>query len=296
MDRGYGDLVPGPSSNQDTSPPGQIPRRRPAPIALVLASHPAPALAVTLMVLGLGVGAGLRGVVLALLGAAVLTGQLSIGWLNDWLDRDRDQASGRLDKPLATGDLAPRTVAVSAATAGAACIPLSYSLGVRAGTAHVAAVGLGYAYDLGLKRTVWSWLPYAVAFGLLPFVVWLALPGSPWPPVDIVAAAALLGVGAHGANALPDRDDDLATGVRGLPQRLPRRVVQAGTAACLGAAVTVLVLGAPGPPGPGGLAALLAGTGLALLAGAGRGRWPMPAAIAVGLLAVGVLLARSFAS
>jgi hypothetical protein len=37
------------------------------------------------------------------------------------------------------------------------------------------------------------------------------------------------------------------------------------------------------------------GTGLAVLAGAGRGRWPMPAAIAVGLLAVGVLLTRSFA-
>jgi 4-hydroxybenzoate polyprenyltransferase len=247
------------------------------------------------MVLGLGAGAGLRDVTLALLGAAVLTGQLSIGWLNDWLDRDRDRESGRRDKPLASRDLAPRTVAVAAATAGAACVPLSYSLGLRAGTAHVAAVGFGYAYDVGLKRTVWSWLPYAAAFGLLPFVVWLALPGSPWPPADIVVAAALLGVGAHGANALPDRDDDLATGVRGLPQRLPRRVAQAATAACLGAAVTVLVLGAPGPPGPGGLAALLAGTGLAVLAGAGRGRWPMPAAIAVGLLAVGVLLARSFA-
>ena len=295
MGRGYGDLVPGPSSNQDTSAPGQIPRRRTVALALVLASHPAPGLAVTLMVIGLGAAAGLRGVTLALLGAAVFSGQLSIGWLNDWLDRDRDRASGRRDKPLATGDLTPHTVAVAAATAGAVCVPLSYSLGLRAGTAHVAAVGFGYAYDVGLKRTVWSWLPYAVAFGLLPCVVWLALPGSPWPPADIVVAAALLGIGAHGANSLPDRDDDLATGVRGLPQRLPHRVARAGTAACLGAAVAVLVLGAPGPPRSGGLAALGAGTGLAVLAGVGRGRWPMPAAIAVGLLAVGVLLARSFA-
>ena len=244
------------------------------------------------MTVGLGTGAGLRGGRLALLGAAVLAGQLSIGWLNDWLDRDRDATTGRADKPLATGDLSPRAVARSALVAGAACVPLSYALGWRAGTAHLVAVGWGYAYDLGLKRTVWSWLPYAAAFGLLPVIVWLALPGSPWPPADLVVAAALLGVGAHGANVIPDRADDLATGVRGLPHRLPRPVARAATAACLGSAVAVLVLGAPGPPEPWGIVALVAGVALSVVAGAGRGRWPMPAAIAVGVLAVGVLLAR----
>ena len=35
--------------------------------------------------------------------AAVLSGQLSIGWLNDYVDRDIDRAAGRADKPLGPG-------------------------------------------------------------------------------------------------------------------------------------------------------------------------------------------------
>ncbi len=43
--------------------------------------------------------------------------------------------------------------------AAAACVPLSLASGWRAGVAHLVAVAGGWAYDLGLKRTVWSWLP-----------------------------------------------------------------------------------------------------------------------------------------
>ena len=45
-----------------------------------------------------------------LLAAALLTGQLSIGWCNDAVDRGRDVAAGRTDKPLAVGTLGVRTV------------------------------------------------------------------------------------------------------------------------------------------------------------------------------------------
>ena len=41
-----------------------------------------------------------------------------------------------------------------------------------------------------------------------------------WPPAWMMATGAVLGVGAHLLNALPDLADDDATGVRGLPQRL----------------------------------------------------------------------------
>ncbi len=43
--------------------------------------------------------------------AAVLTGQLSIGWSNDWLDAYRDAAVRRFDKPVVSGAVTARDAA-----------------------------------------------------------------------------------------------------------------------------------------------------------------------------------------
>ena len=109
---------------------------------------------------------------------------------------------------------------MAAAIALAAVPLLSLLSGWRAAIVHCVAVALAWAYDLGLKATALSVVPYAIAFGLLPVFVVLGLPGAPWPPWWAPVAGALLGAGAHFANALPDLDDDIATGVRGLPHRL----------------------------------------------------------------------------
>ena len=45
---------------------------------------------------------------IALVVAAVLAGQLSIGWLNDVLDAERDRTAGRADKPVAAGAVSRR--------------------------------------------------------------------------------------------------------------------------------------------------------------------------------------------
>ena len=63
-------------------------------------------------------------------------------------------------------------------------------------------------------------MPYAVAFGALPGGRQPRGAASALPPVVGPVAGALLGVGAHLLNALPDLADDEATGVRGLPHRL----------------------------------------------------------------------------
>ena len=97
-------------------------------------------------------------------------------------------------------------------------------------------VAAGWAYNLGLKRTWWSWLPYAVAFGALPAFVSLAGPDGEAPPWWWPVAGALLGVGAHLLNVLPDLADDEATDVRGFPHRLgPRRIPGVAAAVLLGA-------------------------------------------------------------
>lgn len=208
--------------------------------------HPLPAAAVTLFAAVLAVAAGHGPPGVFLVAGAVAAGQLSVGWCNDRADLGRDLATGRRDKPLVAGTVSAAAVARAAGAALLLCVPLSLAAGPLAGAVHLAGVAAAWGYNLRLKGTVVSWAPYALAFGLLPAFVTLGLPGAPWPPPWLMAAAALLGAGAHFANVLPDIDDDLATGVVGLPQRLGARrsAVLAG----------LLVLGSTaalvaGPPG-----------------------------------------------
>jgi 4-hydroxybenzoate polyprenyltransferase len=257
---------------------------------LVRACHPEPTAAVTALAATLAAAAGASPL---LVGAAFLSGQLSIGWSNDWLDAARDRAVGRTDKPTVNGLSVPllRTAALSAATA---CVPLSLLLGWRAGLVHLLAVASGWAYNLVLKATPLSFLPYGLSFGLVPSVIALAAPGHHWAPWWAAAAGALLGIGAHGANVLPDLDDDVATGVVGLPHRLGRVLTTALSGLALVGA-TVLLAAGPGLS-PGGAAAV----GLSVLVFAGGlvlGRRPGSRAaflsvIVVALLDVGLLVAQ----
>jgi 4-hydroxybenzoate polyprenyltransferase len=208
---------------------------------LLRATHLGPSLVVTAMTVGLAAATGVRGSTLALVAAAVLSGQFSIGWANDWIDRHDDRAAGRMDKPIVAGEVGERTVALGAAVALLLCVVLSFALGPRVAAAHLLAVGLGWSYDLGLKRTVLSPLPYAGAFGLLPVIVAEVAGGrAPW---WMVTGAALLAAGAHFANTLPDAEHDARTGVRGLPQRLGPRVSAVVAALLLGVGAVVAAAG-----------------------------------------------------
>ncbi len=151
---------------------------------------------------------------------AVLSGQLSVGWSNDYLDRERDTRSQRIDKPIFAQQIPATLVGVCAVVALVVCIPLSMFSGWRAGVVHLLAVSLAWIYNLKLKSTIVSAVPYLVAFGLLPAFVTLGLADHPWPQLWAMIAASLLGLGAHFVNVLPDFEADLATGVIGLPHRL----------------------------------------------------------------------------
>ena len=256
---------------------------------LIRCSHPGPALGVTAVALLLAVAAGLGTSRSLLVTAAVATGQLSIGWSNDWRDRDRDGASGRTDKPLASGALPARVIGVAALVAAAACIALSLAIGTVPGLLHLTAVAAAWTYNFWLKATVASVLPYAVAFGLLPAFVVAAAPGQPLAPYWLVLSGSLLGSGAHFANVVPDLDDDLATGVRGLPHRIGAGPAAATGAVLLLAATAVLAFGRPGPPGLVGwlaLALAVPAAGLAAAAGLGRSEFHRAAFGGVVVLAV----------
>lgn len=261
--------------------------------ALLQAGHPEPSLAVTAATCGLAAGAGRPAAGVVWVGAAVLAGQLSIGWGNDWLDHARDRAAGRTGKPAATGKVAPATVRAAALAALAACVPLSLASGAAATGVHLVGVGAGWAYNLGLKTTAASVVPYALAFALIPVFVWWGLDGRPAPPWWAVVAACLIGAGAHFTQTLPDLDADERTGVRGLPQRLgPRRSLLAA-AGLIGAGAVAVTAGV----GVGDLpTSLAAGASLLLVAGilaaglAGRARLAFHLTVAAGLATAVTLL------
>ena len=188
--------------------------------ALALATHLGPTVAVTTVATLLAVAAGLPGGRVALLCVAVLAGQASIGWSNDWLDADRDRAVARADKPVVQGAVQPGQLRSAALIAAALAVVLSLLLGIVPGLLLLVLVASGWAYNAGLKRTAASVVPYVTGFGALPAGVVAAAPGSPTAPWWLVTAGGALGAAAHFANVAPDLEDDLATGVRGLPHRL----------------------------------------------------------------------------
>ena len=260
---------------------------RVSPWGLLRAAHGGPTVAVTTLVAVLAAGQGVGLAVGGLLVAAVFTGQLTIGWVNDLVDLRRDREVGRSDKPLATGELPVAAVRTALGLAAVATVVLSLTLGWPAALVHLLlVVGSGQAYNLVLKGTALSWLPYAVAFGTLPAVVTLAGPSAAWPEAWLMLAAGSLGVAAHFLNVLPDLADDAATGVRGLPHRLGERASRVAATGLLVTASVAALLGRTGSPEPWAWGLLAVVLVLALVSLRGRGRGPFRAAIGIALLDV----------
>jgi 4-hydroxybenzoate polyprenyltransferase len=226
----------------DRTTPATAPRR--PLLGLVRACHFQPTVAVVAVTTALAALAGRGAAGCVAVAVAVLAGQLSTGWSNDWFDAGRDAGVGRTDKPIVAGMVDVATVRTAALLALAACVPLSFLSGWRAALVHLVAVGSAWSYNAGLKATLASPLPYAVSFALLPAFVTLGLPAHPWPRPAVMVATGLLGVGAHFVNTLADRDDDARSGITGLPQRLSARTdLLVGVVLLVACALTIWALG-----------------------------------------------------
>jgi 4-hydroxybenzoate polyprenyltransferase len=266
--------------------------RSPKLLALVQASHPGPCLVVTAVAVLLAVTAGASPgpEIWIFFSVSVLAGQLSIGWSNDYVDAPIDTASHRTGKPVAAGALRRSTVLVAALAALAVSFGLALVVGLATAVWLVPVVGGGWIYNLGLKATAWSGLAYVVGFAPLPGLAVSILPGHPLPRPWALVAAALLGLGAHYVNVLPDLATDRATGVRGLPQR----TAEAGGELAVRAVAVVLLMGAsalvafaPGTPRRAPVAVgLAAAVLLGVVAVRARGRVPFRCAMAIAAIDV----------
>ncbi|HZK72541.1 MAG TPA: UbiA family prenyltransferase [Clostridia bacterium] len=226
-----------------------MPRRARALWLLLRSSHPEPVAGVTVIVTILALSAGRGPFRTTIMATAVVCGQLLVGWTNDFLDADLDLASGRVDKPVATGRVPRAEVRNAAVAAFILVVPLSFLAGLWAGVAHLIAVFMATAYNFGLKRTPYSVVPYVVAFGLVPAFITLGPPITHTPPLWATAAAGLLGAGAHFTQTLPDIARERIAGVRGLPQLLGQKVSAVVGPVILAAAAVCVALG-PAHPKP----------------------------------------------
>jgi 4-hydroxybenzoate polyprenyltransferase len=227
----------------------------------------------------------------------MLAGQLSIGWSNDALDAPRDAAAGRTDKPVATGGISVRTVWIAAFASLLAALAMALGIGVVTAIILAVIVGAAWAYNLGLKSTPASGLMYILGFGPIPAYAASTLPGHPLPTWYATAAAALVGLGGHFANVLPDLAADRATRVNGLPQWVAARW-GAGTLRAivlvLPLLASVLLLLASSRHWVA-LAGLGAAVVLAVIGAVGTGRVPFIAAFGIAAVDVVVLAVGGYA-
>src|SRR5215469_10487162 len=260
--------------------------------ALIIASHPGPSLAITAMTTLLAAEAAPHGTGPVLVAPAMLAGQLSVGWSNDACDARRDAAAGRTDKPVATGAISVRAVWIAAFVALAAAAAMSLAISVLTALILALIIGAAWAYNLGLKSTAWSGVLYVAGFGPIPAYAASTLPGQPAPRWSVTAAAALVGLGAHFANVLPDLAGDKETGVEGLPQQVAARwgsgAVRATALVLLLAASVLLVLAASDTRRWVAFAGLGAAVVLGVVGARGAGRVPFYAAL--GIAAIDVVL------
>jgi len=226
--------------------------------ALRRSSHPGPTFLVTTVAVVLGVGANLDVWRIVVVGLVILLDQLSVGWSNDWIDSARDREVGRADKPVATGEISPTLVRNAALIGAALSVLVSIPLGWLAVLVHAVFLASAWSYNLWLKNTPVSVLPFIVSFGLLPLIVTVSATdpaaAAPWA----LGAGALLGVAAHFSNVLPDLEADLATGIQGLPHRLGATASGVVIAGALATASGLLLIGSPDPLHVAGFAAGLA--------------------------------------
>ena len=153
--------------------------------------------------------------VLIRLAAAMFCAQAAIGAANDYCDRDLD-AQTKPYKPIVRGLIDPSTALALAALFALASGALAATFGPLALAAGAAGLAAGLAYDVRLKRSILSPLPFMVALPALPFWVWVSLDRFTAELWWLLPFAPLAGLAVHLSNTLPDLESDARAGVRGL--------------------------------------------------------------------------------
>jgi 4-hydroxybenzoate polyprenyltransferase len=191
-------------------------------LALLKACHLGPTLTVTITSFLLATNLWWEGPAY-IIALGVFLGQLLVGFTNDLTDYPDDLKHNRRNKPLVSGRITEKQLrtAIKIVAPFAVVVNIFGPLGIKGGLIYLFGVGMGISYNLYFKSTLLSPLPYAIAFAALVACIVVATDRN--PPLWLITAASLLGIAAHFANVLKDLDQDLTSGIKGLPQRLGKK-------------------------------------------------------------------------
>ena len=150
---------------------------------------------------------------------AMLLLQCAIGAANDVADADLDRAT-KPQKPIASGALSTQQAWLIALVCALVGLALAATFGLTSWLLALAGLSCGLAYDLRLKRTAWSVVPYLIALPLLPLWVWVSLGRFRAGLLAEYPLGVLIGFALYLGNTAPDIAADSAAGVRGAAHRL----------------------------------------------------------------------------
>jgi 4-hydroxybenzoate polyprenyltransferase len=170
------------------------------------------------------------------IGVSMALLQFGIGTVNDIVDAPLD-AGRKGGKPIPAGLVPSSGAVILAAVAFGSGVALAAGVSLATAILAVVVIAIGLAYDLRLKGTAWSWLPFAIGIPVLPVFGWVGATGTLDPIFAILLPAAVLaGAALAIANALVDIERDRAAGISSVAIALGQRNAS-GAAAGLFAAV-----------------------------------------------------------
>jgi len=222
--------------------------------------------------------------------------QFAIGALNDVRDEPRD-AGLKPGKPIPAGLVSKQTAGLVIVLTALAGVALAAPSGPALVALAFVVLGVGVLYDLILKGTPWSWIPFAAGIPILPVYGWLGIAGELPAVFLVVLPVAVAEGGALAiANSLTDVERDRAARVSSAAAALGTRVaalVVAALQAAVGAIALISAIAFGFPPGwvvlvaitAGGLVAAAAAAALPGLASATRraASWAVQAMAAAAL-------------
>lgn len=175
------------------------------------------------------------------LGLGMLAYQFAVGVANDVVDAANDAVT-KPWKPVAQGAISRRAATLLCAGLAGGGMLVTSGLDFLPWLIGLAGLACGLAYDVEFKRTPLSWLPWAIAFPLIP--IWVYTSAGAWDALLwwALPLGALLATSLYFANQAPGASAERRLGVHGLAQSLGERRSFALAVALYGVACSIAVL------------------------------------------------------
>jgi 4-hydroxybenzoate polyprenyltransferase len=199
------------SASSSTSDPARTVAAR--SLGWIRLTHPFPSVLDGLVSGAIAAIAGASPDLAVRIGLAMTLLQLGIGTVNDIVDAPRD-AGRKAGKPIPAGLVSPQVAWALAIVVFVVGTTLSAGVSAVTGLLALVVIAIGLAYDLRLKGTAWSWLPFAVGIPILAVFGWVGATGTLDPIFAILVPSAVVAGGALAiGNAVVDVERDREAGV-----------------------------------------------------------------------------------